>query len=123
MLTELSRERADILYLEVLELLVVLQLLPETGVEDEELGVAQPTLQLFDAGLQLPQHAACLRGELRRRKLHRAPRVGGLHELCQGRLIKNKQEKDHPHRPTSEQNQRHKYRTTNATVHITNILN
>lgn len=63
-------------YLEAVELLGGLLLLPQAGVEDEELRVSQPHLQLLDWRLQLLQRRAVAeRGR------------GGARAVQQGRLV------------------------------------
>lgn len=56
-------------YLEALELLCGVLVLPQAGVEDEEFCVPQPDLQLFNSGLQLFQQRIGERGEGRARVL------------------------------------------------------
>lgn len=57
-------------HLEALELLRCVSVLLQAGVEDEELGVSQPRLQLFDSSLQLLQQRVGQRRERRPRVVH-----------------------------------------------------
>lgn len=57
-------------YLEALELLWGVFVLSEARVEDEELGVSQPRLQLLNTSLQLLQERVGQRGEGRARVFH-----------------------------------------------------
>lgn len=56
-------------YLEALELLAGVLLLPQARVEDEQLGVSEPDLQLFDSSLQLLRQRPGERGQGRPRVL------------------------------------------------------
>ena len=74
-------------YLEALQLLGGVLVLSEARVEDEELGVAQPRLQLFDAGLQLLQERVGQRGQGRARVVRSGAATADQQGVNVGRLV------------------------------------
>lgn len=83
------------LYLEVLQLggnpEVLLCVLSQTGVEDVQLGVSQPHLQVLDPAFQLAQQAAGVGGQGRVRLL--GP-TGAPHQLPQDLLRRPRREEE-----------------------------
>ena len=62
-------------------------MLSQAGVEDEELGVSQPRLQLLDTSLQLLQERVGQRREGRARVLHGAASTANHQRVHIGRLV------------------------------------
>lgn len=62
-------------------------MLSQAGVEDEQLGVSQPRLQLFDTSLQLLQQRVGERREGRARVLHGAASTADQQRVHVGRLV------------------------------------
>lgn len=62
-------------------------MLSQAGVEDEQLGVSQPRLQLFDTSLQLLQQRVGERREGRARVLHGAASTADQQGVHVGRLV------------------------------------
>lgn len=96
------------LYLEVLQLggnpEVLLCVLSQTGVEDVQLGVSQPHLQVLDPAFQLAQQAAGVGGQGRVRLL--GP-TGAPHQLPQDLLRRPRREEEEGRLETREQEDNH----------------